>query len=81
MILLRAQFLMCFRRNTNLRSFFLHGNELSAPFARDVVIASVRANTSLTSVCRLKVANVDDGEEEGDAIPELVEAEALVAAR
>ena len=33
--------------NTTLRALYLHHNALSAPFARDVVLPSVRANTSL----------------------------------
>ena len=62
--------------NTNLRTCFLQGNLLSAPFARDVVLPSVRANTSLR---RLQLAGGTRGE--GEPIPELTEAEALVAAR
>ena len=56
--------------NTYLRTLILQ-HDLAAPFALDVVLPSVRANSTLR---KLLVA-------EGEQIPELVEAEALVAAR
>ena len=60
--------------NTTLRTLHLNHNALSAPFARDVVLPSVRANTSLRV---LWVVNTF----ENDPIPELVKAEDLVLAR
>lgn len=59
--------------NTSLRTLFVQHNKISTPFARDVMLPSVRANAALR---RLVMVN-----DEGNRVPALLEAEALVAAR
>ena len=58
--------------NTSLRTLCLQYNDLSAPFAREVVLPSIRANSELRKLIVTKYK---------EDIRELVEAEALVAAR
>ena len=67
-------------RNKHLRELDCAMTGMSAAFARDVVLPAVRANTSL----RKLIASASWADEEGndaEAPPELLEAEALVAAR
>ena len=61
--------------NTTLRTVHLQGNGVSMPFARDVVLPSIFANNALRKIVLF------DALFEEESIPELLEAEALVAAR
>ena len=63
--------------NTFLRTLFLDGNDVTAPFARDVMLPSLRANSVLRRIVLFDV----NGMEEEESVPMLIEAEALVAAR
>ena len=67
-------------RNNHLRELECVMTGMSAAFARDVVLPTVRANTSLR---KLVVSEqwLDEGGNGVEAPPELLEAEALVAAR
>ena len=65
-------------RNTHLRTIGCSNNDMSADFARDHFLPAVRANTSL----RTLVASLWWGDQEDGVAPlEVLEAEALVAAR
>ena len=65
-------------RNSHLRVLRCWHTGMSAAFARDVVLPAVRANTSLRE---LDASQRWDGHRYRPAPPELLEAEALVAAR
>ena len=64
--------------NTHLRVLDCSNTGMSEEFARDCFLPAVQANTSLR---KLAASEWWGGEEDGDAPPELLEAEALVAAR
>ena len=64
--------------NTHLRQLDCSNNEMSDEFARFRFLPAVRANTSLR---KLIASELWDNEEDGDAPPEVLEAEELVAAR
>ena len=65
-------------QNTHLRVLDCSNTGMSEEFARDCFLPAVQANTSLR---KLAASEWWGGEEDGDAPPELLEAEALVAAR
>ena len=65
-------------RNTHLRELDLNWTSMSAAFARDVLCPAVLANSSLR---KLKASQYWDYAPGEQAPPELLEAEALVAAR
>ena len=62
-------------RNTFLRTLLLHENTLTDPFARDVVLPSLRANSGLRKIVLF------DLEHDEESVPYLVKAQALVFAR
>ena len=64
--------------NTHLRKLDCSNNEMSDEFARHRFLQAVQANTSLRE---LVASEWWDNEEDGEAPPEVLEAEALVAAR
>ena len=64
--------------NTHLRHLECYCTGMTADFARDRFLPAVRANTSLR---KLIASPWWDNEEHGEAPPEVLEAEALVAAR
>ena len=64
--------------NTHLRELDCCGNSMTEEFARERFLPAVRANTSLRV---LKASEWWGNEEDGVAPPEVLEAEALVAAR
>ena len=66
------------RRNTHLRVFNCNNTDMSEEFARVAFLPAVRANTSLR---KLRAAEWWGDDEHGVAPPEVLEAEALVAAR
>ena len=67
-------------RNSHLRELDCSLTGMSAAFARDVVLPAVRANTSLRKL-DASASWADDEGNEVEAPPELLETEALVAAR
>jgi hypothetical protein len=64
-------------RSSTLKELHFHGEEISREFARDVILPAVRANSSLRE---LSFHSYDEGHDE-ELLPELVEAQAIVAAR
>ena len=64
--------------NTHLRQLNCCNNGMSDDFAHDCFLPAVRASTSLR---KLEASELWDIDEDGEAPPEVLEAEALVAAR
>ena len=68
--------------NTTLRTLFLEYNHLSEPFARDVVLPSLRANSALRRLALFDTyVDHHHADQDYERLSELLEAEALVAAR